>query len=203
MSRQRLVGWLVGGAAALATAAPAEAQDGATGSPPERIDIAIEPPPMSPTEEECQRQREAAIVSREIVVCGAAPGETSPRYSSKEDAQNRHAARTMGPAPVEVEGRGLIPVFGAGVVIRGCFIPPCPKPPALFIDVAALPKAPPGSDADRIARGLAPLEKDDVAPGSPTAGQRAELGLPEALASAMRPTAETVTAKAVPPEPEA
>lgn len=194
---------MVGCATALAIAAPAAAQDGAKGSPPERIEIAIEPPPMSSTEEECRRQREAAIVSGEIVVCGTAPGEASPRYSSREDAQNRHAARTMGPTPVDVEGRGLLPMLGAGVIISGCFIPPCPKPPALFIDVAALPKAPPGSDADRIARGLAPLGKDEVAPGSPTAGQRAELGLPEALAAAARPPADHVTSKPVPPEPEA
>ena len=31
-----------------------------------------------------------------------------------------------------------------------------PKDPVYVVDVAALPEAPPGSDADRIARGLAP-----------------------------------------------
>ena len=37
-----------------------------------------------------------------------------------------------------------------------CIVPPCPPPPVYMIDVTALPEAPPGSDADRIARGLAP-----------------------------------------------
>ena len=36
----------------------------------------------------------------------------------------------------------------------------CPPPPAIVVDFAALPDAPPGSDADRIARGLPPLGRD-------------------------------------------
>ena len=39
------------------------------------------------------------------------------------------------------------------VVARGCFIPPCPKPPAYMIDFASIPEAPPGSDAARYAEG--------------------------------------------------
>jgi len=37
------------------------------------------------------------------------------------------------------------------VVARGCFLPPCPRPPALMIDLRAIPEAPPGSDAARFA----------------------------------------------------
>ena len=47
----------------------------------------------------------------------------------------------------------LAPKYPGVVVARGCFIPPCPPPPMIFIDVKALPEAPPGSDADLIAKG--------------------------------------------------
>lgn len=183
-------------------ATPGAAQEAQTGSPPERIDLTVATPQMRSTEEECERQRDAAIVSGEIVVCGAT-GETSPRYSSNEEAEDRYAAATMGPMPVDVESRGLVPMIGAGVIIRGCFIPPCPKPPALIVDVAALPEAPPGSDADRIARGLAPLgEEGEGAPG-PTPGQRAELGLPESPVTAEAGTSDRAPGQTVSPEPKA
>ena len=198
MSRRRIAAclWVVG----LAT--PAAAQEAQTGTPPERIDLTVATPEMKSTEEECKRQREAAIVSGEIVVCGSAGG-ISPRYSSRKDAEDRYAAATMGPMPVDVESRGLVPMIGAGVIISGCFIPPCPKPPALIVDVTALPKAPPGSDADRIARGLAPLgEEGEGAPG-PTPGQRAELGLPEPLVTAEAAQTGTANPKSFSPEPKA
>lgn len=41
---------------------------------------------------------------------------------------------------------------GVGVTIRMCFLQECPKP-VYLIDLAALPVAAPGSDADRIAKG--------------------------------------------------
>ena len=47
----------------------------------------------------------------------------------------------------------LRPKYPGVVVARGCFIPPCPPPPMVFIDVEALPEAPAGSDADLIAKG--------------------------------------------------
>ena len=42
---------------------------------------------------------------------------------------------------------------GGMVVMRGCFIPPCPPPPALIIDLKSIPEAPAGSDADKISKG--------------------------------------------------
>jgi hypothetical protein len=48
------------------------------------------------------------------------------------------------------------PMVGPGVVFKGCFIPPCPPPMPKIIDLKAIPEAPPGSDADRAAHGLAP-----------------------------------------------
>lgn len=51
------------------------------------------------------------------------------------------------------------PVFAprsaGGVTVTGCFLQKCPKE-LYFIDVKALPEAPPGSDADKIAKGEAP-----------------------------------------------
>ena len=73
-----------------------------------------------------------------------------------------------------------IPNHGV-VVARGCFIGPCPPPKALIIDIEALPEAPPGSDADRIARGLPPLGRDGarLSAPPPSPAQIAEtLGLP-------------------------
>lgn len=168
-------------AALLALAAPAtsaKAQDGATGSPPERIDLTVTAPPLRSTEEECRRQREAAMVSGEIVVCGALPGEDQ-RITSREEAQNRYAARTQGGSTPDVGGPGIFrgPATVSGICVPGIFN--CPRPPALMVDVTELPKAPPGSDADRIARGLAPLGEDAAsAPGARNPQQRGELGLP-------------------------
>jgi hypothetical protein len=45
---------------------------------------------------------------------------------------------------------------GGMVVIKGCFIPPCPPPPALIIDIKALPTPPAGSEADKISKGEMP-----------------------------------------------
>ena len=51
-------------------------------------------------------------------------------------------------------------------------------PPALIIDVEALPDAPAGSDADRIARGLPPLGQDENLTEEEIRKRREKLGLP-------------------------
>lgn len=178
MSRRRIAVLLALLAGAMPIAA-AGAQDGATGSPPERIDLTVPQPTMRPTEEECARQREAAIVSGEIVVCGSQEL-PDQRITSREEAQNRYAEATQGRGPTQLPELGIFkgPATVSGICLPGIFN--CPKPPAVFVDVTALPKAPAGSDADRIARGLEPLGDDG--PGAPrqlTAQERAELGLPE------------------------
>lgn len=165
MSRRRLSA-LLALAVALSSARAGWAQDGQTGSPPERIDLTVTtaPPPLS--EEECRRRREAAVISGEIVVCGSRPGDTDPRYSSNEEAANRYAEKTKNqgtlPTP-DVAGPGIFrgPATVSGICVPGIFN--CPKAPAIFVDVRALPQAPPGSDADRIARGLPPLGEDRAA----------------------------------------
>ena len=180
------------------------AQDGATGSPPERIDLTVPPPQMRSTAEECERQRDAAIVSGEIVVCGAEP-RTDPRITSRREAQDRYAASTAfrdDPATPDVAGPGIFrgPATVSGICVPGIFN--CPRPPALIVDVRALPQAPPGSDADRIARGLEPLGRDAAASaGLPNAQQRAELGLPPPPAAAVPQRAPSREESAAPAAP--
>ena len=120
------------------------------------------------------------MVSGEIVVCGSPPGQDQ-RINSRDEAQNRYAAATKGGSTPDVAGPGIFrgPATVSGICVKGIFN--CPKPPAVFVDVTALPKAPPGSDADRIARGLEPLGEDAATPTRRmSAAERAELGLPPA-----------------------
>ena len=116
-------------------------------------------------------------VGNEILVC--APVESDPdRYritSSLDNGDDSHLS-WGGEAP-DVSGPGI---FKGPATVGGlCFIPPCPKDPVYVVDVAALPEAPPGSDADRIARGLAPLGNTSATSPPPS---KAELGLPPAPA---------------------
>ncbi len=106
--------------------------------------------------ERCEEIADAARIANEIIVCRDL-GETTDGSWNQEDFIRRYAEATQGPKTPDVDGSGLPPGMTPIVEIRGCFIPPCPGEPALLIDVTALPKAPPGSDADRIARGLPPL----------------------------------------------
>lgn len=181
MSRRRFVFFL----ALLATAPPGAAlgQNAVTGSPPQRIDLTLPPATLPVDEEKCRRLNDVGVVSGEIVVCGTRPGEDH-RITSREAAQTRHAERTKGGSTPDVAGPGIFrgPATMSGLCVPGIFN--CPKPPAVFVDVTALPHAPPGSDADRIARGLQPLGNDRAGeaagasrPLSPA--ERAELGLPD------------------------
>lgn len=116
------------------------------------------PPPM----ENCSDDQEAAILSGEIVVCRRKRDQSEFRTLPSEDAQARYAEETMNkgnPQTPDVSGPGIFK--GPATVSGLCVIGPCPKPPALMIDVTALPQAPPGSDADRIAHGLPPLGLED------------------------------------------
>ena len=107
-----------------------------------------EPPP--PTPSDCVQSGD----ENTITVC--APIESDPdrfRVPSRlERGDDSHLGWT-GQAP-DVSGPGIF--TGPATVGGLCFLPPCPKPPVYMIDLSALPEAPPGSDADRIARGLAP-----------------------------------------------
>ncbi len=77
----------------------------------------------------------------DIVVCGH--HRPDPRYEPPPP-----------PAPADMKSVSLGAATkgaGASVSMRACILQKCPKQ-LYFIDVAALPEPPPGSDADRIAR---------------------------------------------------
>jgi hypothetical protein len=168
--------------------------DAPTASPPEQIDILSTPPTTEAANEavlkECENQREAGIVAGEIVVCRELEVPTDQLFSGSREAWFKaYAERTQGAntiPPPDVAGPGIF--RGEPTVSGLCFIPPCPKDAALMIDVEAIETPPAGSDADRVARGLAPLNGDD-APLSDEARRRveAELGLPEAVEPAPEP----------------
>jgi hypothetical protein len=86
----------------------------------------------------------------EIVVCAPRDPEEH-RYPGREQLESVQSTRDGIPRAPD-----LAPHYPGVVVARGCFIPPCPPPPMIFIDVKALPEAPPGSDADKVAKGEMP-----------------------------------------------
>ncbi|WP_086738523.1 hypothetical protein [Erythrobacter colymbi] len=156
-------------------------------TPPQQIDILVPPQTSEAADavelKECEEQTERGVVSGEIVVCRELPADTSQMYSGSREAWLKaYAERTKNkgtlPTP-DVAGPGI---FRGEPTISGlCFIGPCPKDPALIVDVEAIPPPPAGSDAERVAKGFAPVESDD-APLDADARERiaAELGLPEA-----------------------
>lgn len=133
------------------------------------IDIlaAVEPE-MSPGEEiayeACIAEQDAARLRGEIIVCRRR-SEDGAAYSGfdKEEWERDYARRTQGVKTPNVAGAGgTIIMPGEGSLITVTVSAKFGDPPekALIIDVGALPEAPAGSDADRIARGLAPLGSD-------------------------------------------
>lgn len=127
------------------------------------VNILAAPPardePTAAQAKECDEEREASEISGEIVVCRKLPVDNSDRFAgSYADWLKDYAERSMNhnaiPAP-DVDNTGLPPGMVPMITIVGCFIPPCPKPPALLIDVEALPAPPIGSDAYWKAQGLA------------------------------------------------
>lgn len=154
--------------------APLAAQDDSTATPPPAADPA---PPPSPADappprinllvtvprgevneaqvQQCDDEADAGTISGEIVVCRQLGDDGSNSLSgNRAAAQKRYAEETaLKGAPRAPEAFG-IPNHGNPIGFGGV------PPPALFIDVEALPKAPAGSDADRIARGLPPLGQE-------------------------------------------
>jgi hypothetical protein len=108
----------------------------------------------------------------EIVVCGQTedPAQFRVQSSSDLDPTGTGAKDSIPRAP------DVGTVYPGVVVATGCFIPPCPPPMPVLIDLKAIPEAPPGSDADRAARGLAP--NGSVADAAPTPRESASPAAP-------------------------
>jgi hypothetical protein len=138
-------------------AAPALAQSGVTAEAAlETAEEVYGPPPPTkkcPTTE----------AGDEIVVCAEEQEQSQFRYSGNDEAKERYARETMdkgAPRAPDVAGAGIFkgPATVGGLCVPG--LQRCPPPPAYIVDFEALPEAPPGSDADRVGKGLAPIGND-------------------------------------------
>ena len=123
-------------------------------SPPERVDLLAQSREIASENaegelENCSETDEATLISGEIVVCRRSRDDTATYGFDKKAWEERYAAETRGADPVDVAGPGI---FRGAPTIGGLCIPglqKCPPPPAIVVDFAALPEAPPGSDAER------------------------------------------------------
>jgi hypothetical protein len=137
--------------------APAEVEPAAEAPQRPRINLMVTVPRGEVNQaqaQECENRADAGTISGEIVVCRQVGEDNSAVTGDRAQTQKRYAEETAfkgAPPPPDLFG---IPDNGKGIGFGGV------PPPALFIDVEALPKAPAGSDADRIARGLPPLDQD-------------------------------------------
>jgi hypothetical protein len=137
--------------AALLLSAPVAAQDAPSATAEEVIEAGKKaytlPEGRGP--EACAR---APQVGAGIVVCGRVDDSGKYRGASSSDLDplGAGAKDTVPRAP------GVETVYPGVVVGKGCFVGPCPPPMPVLIDLKAIPEAPPGSDADLIARGERP-----------------------------------------------
>jgi len=89
------------------------------------------------------------------VVCADDGGDQRVPSTAESDPNSREARRALdGNLPSAPDVSSIKCRRGAGGVCRGNFggVPP----PVYYVDVSALPQAPEGSEADRIAKGEAP-----------------------------------------------
>lgn len=178
-----LIEWLAAASVvgALCHGVPAMAEQEGSDADRVVIDILAPEPTDSqpdPLEDQwCEEEADAGRVAGEIVVCRSLRSVTDGVYDH-ETFLRRYAEVTQGPEAPDVDGSGL--PFGMKPIIEvaGCFIPPCPTAPALLIDVGKLPDAPVGSDADRLALGLAAQGDESDLTGEQRRALQAELGLP-------------------------
>ena len=146
------------------------------GEEPLRIDLTVTVPRAEANQaqlQECKDRAEAGTISGEILVCRQV-GNRGKNYltGNRSETQKRYAQETAfkgSPRTPNVLG---LPDNGGGIGIGGV------PPKALIIDVEALPAAPAGSDADRIARGLPPLGQDENLTEEEIRKRREKLGLP-------------------------
>lgn len=184
------IGWSLINAVPLAaqndagmTDAPEESQEieEASAPPPARtiIDLSVTVPKEEPdvvAEQVCEERNDAGRVANEILVCRDL-GEASDGVFNKEEWEKRYAEKTKGKGTPNTFG---IPNHGNPIGFGSV------PPPAYIVDFDELPEAPPGSDADRIARGLPPLGRDENLTEEQEKARREALGIkppPDPLAA--------------------
>ncbi len=157
------------------SATPPAAEPTPAPSPSPRINLMVTVPRGEINQaqaQECVDRADAGTISGEIVVCREVGDDGENSLSgSRAEAQKRYAEETAfkgAPPPPDMFG---IPDNGKGIGFGGV------PPPAVFIDVEALPKAPAGSDADRIARGLPPLGQNEELTEEEEKARREALGI--------------------------
>jgi hypothetical protein len=165
-------------AATPAPAEPAPAPAPAP-SPAPRINLLVTVPRAEANEaalQQCRDEADAGTISGEIVVCAEqGPGKNAPLTGDRAATQKRYAEETaLKGAPRAPDAFG-IPDNGKGIGFGGV------PPPAYIVDFEVLPTAPPGSDADRIARGLPPLGEDRELTEEEEKARREAAGIKTAL----------------------
>lgn len=138
-------------------AEPATSPAPAAAAPP-RINLMVTVPRAEVNQaqaQQCRSEADAGTISGEIVVCAETGADASALTGSRAESQKRYAQETMNKGKVPPPDMFGIPDNGKGIGFGK------PPPVAITVDFAALPKAPAGSDADRIARGLQPTGQEE------------------------------------------
>jgi len=138
---------------ALALASPALAQrDPVPGRPTTEADRAIarERDMIDVSPERCRRE---ADHRNEIVVCADPRKNERERLPLRGDSDAARSTRTGTTRAPDIDG--IKCRRGADGVCRGNM--GGAPPPIYYIDLSKIPEAPPGSDADRIAKGEVPV----------------------------------------------
>jgi len=125
---------------------------------PQRINLMVTKPRGEVNQaqvQQCRREADAGTISGEIVVCAETEKDQGALTGTRKETQKRYAEETAN------KGKPPTPdVFGIPDNGKGIGFGKAP-PPAITVDFSALPKAPAGSDADRIAQGLQPTGADE------------------------------------------
>lgn len=93
--------------------------------------------------------RPESRIPGEILVCAGRERNDKERLPLRDELDSSRSTSGGVPSTPDVHGIPRLP----GGSIKGCFIPPCPPPPMYFFDIASLPEAPEGSDADLVGKG--------------------------------------------------